>query len=85
MSIIKVNNLTKRYGNFTAVNHVSFEVKKGTMLGFLGINGAGKTTVINMLATLLTPDEGSATICGEYLGKRNYEIRRKIGIVYQQN
>lgn len=85
MSIIKVNNLTKRYGNFTAVNHVSFEVKKGTMLGFLGINGAGKTTVINMLATLLTPDAGSAIICGEYLGKRDYEIRRKIGIVYQQN
>ena len=85
MSIIKVKNLTKRYGNFTAVNNVSFEVKKGTMLGFLGINGAGKTTVINMLATLLTPDEGSAIICGEYLGKRDYEIRRKIGIVYQQN
>ncbi len=85
MSIIKVNNLTKKYGDFTAVNHVSFEVEEGTMLGFLGVNGAGKTTVINMLATLLTPDDGSVEICGEILGKANLEIRRKIGIVYQQN
>lgn len=85
MSIIKVNNLTKTYGNFTAVNHVSFEVEKGTLLGFLGVNGAGKTTVINMLATLLEPDDGTAEICGEILGKKDQEIRRKIGIVYQQN
>ncbi len=85
MNVINVNNLTKRYGAFTAVDKVSFEVKRGTMLGFLGVNGAGKTTVINMLATLLTPDEGSAQICGETLGKKNQEIRKKIGIVYQQN
>lgn len=85
MSIIQVNNLTKKYNDFTAVNHISFEVEKGTMLGFLGVNGAGKTTVINMLATLLTPNEGSVQICGETLGKGNQEIRKKIGIVYQQN
>ena len=85
MSIIQVNNLTKKYNDLTAVNHVSFEVEKGTMLGFLGVNGAGKTTAINMLATLLTPDEGSAEICGETLGKGDQAIRRKIGIVYQQN
>ncbi|MCH5271671.1 MAG: ABC transporter ATP-binding protein [Lachnospiraceae bacterium] len=85
MSVIRVNNLTKKYNNFTTVNHISFEVEKGTMLGFLGVNGAGKTTVINMLATLLTPNEGSAEVCGETLGKANQEIRRKIGIVYQQN
>lgn len=85
MNAIKVNNLTKRYGDVTAVDNVSFTVKKGTMLGFLGVNGAGKTTVINMLATLLTPDEGNAEICGEVLGKKNAEIRKKIGIVYQQN
>ena len=85
MSIIRVENLTKKYNDFTAVNHISFEVEKGTMLGFLGVNGAGKTTVINMLATLLTPDEGIGEICGETLGKGNREIRRKIGIVYQQN
>lgn len=85
MNVIKVNGLTKKYGSFTAVDHVSFEVKKGTMLGFLGVNGAGKTTVINMLATLLSPDEGGAEICGETLGRNNQEIRKKIGIVYQQN
>lgn len=85
MSVIRVKNLTKKYNDFTAVNHISFEVERGTMLGFLGVNGAGKTTVINMLATLLTPNEGSAEICGKTLGKNNQEIRRKIGIVYQQN
>lgn len=85
MNVIKVDNLTKKYGDFTAVDHVSFEVEKGTLLGFLGVNGAGKTTVINMLATLLVPDEGGAELCGEVLGKRDMEIRRKIGIVYQQN
>lgn len=85
MNIIKVNGLTKKYGDNIAVNHVSFEVKKGIMLGFLGVNGAGKTTVINMLATLLKPDDGTVEICGEILGKNNQAIRKKIGIVYQQN
>ena len=85
MDIIRVQNLTKTYGNFTAVNNISFSVEKGTMLGFLGINGAGKTTVINMLATLLAPDSGHVEICGEELGKDDERIRRKIGIVYQQN
>lgn len=85
MNAIQVNNLTKCYGDVTAVNHISFEVEKGTMLGFLGVNGAGKTTAINMLSTLITPDEGEAEICGQILGKENESIRKKIGIVYQQN
>ena len=85
MNVIKVDNLTKKYGDFTAVDHVSFTVEKGTLLGFLGVNGAGKTTVINMLATLLTPDGGNAEICGEKIGKDDKNIRSKIGIVYQQN
>lgn len=85
MDIIKVDNLIKRYGDFTAVKGVSFTVEKGSMLGFLGVNGAGKTTVINMLATLLKPDEGSADICGFKLGVRDTEIRKQVGIVYQQN
>lgn len=49
MNAIQVSNLTKCYGEVTAVNHISFEVEKGEMLGFLGVNGAGKTTAINML------------------------------------
>lgn len=85
MNVIKVENLTKRYGDFVAVDHVSFEVEKGTLLGLLGVNGAGKTTVINMLSTLLVPSEGRAELCGEMLGKGDVQIRKKIGIVYQQN
>lgn len=80
MSIIKVKNLTKTYGDFVAVNHISFTVEKGDLFGFLGANGAGKTTVINMLTTLLVPDEGIAEICGETIGKNNEAIRRKIGV-----
>ena len=83
--IIEVENLTKRYGEVTAVNHISFSVEKGTLLGFLGVNGAGKTTAISMLSTLLRPDEGRAVICGETLGQGDAAIRRRIGMVYQQN
>ena len=85
MTIMKVNNLTKHYGSFTAVDGISFEVKHGELLGFLGVNGAGKSTTINMLSTLLKPDSGNAELCGYELGKANMEICRKIGIVYQQN
>ena len=85
MNIIEVENLTKTYGTLTAVDHISFDVEQGTMLGFLGINGAGKSTAINMLSTLLQPDAGTAMVCGHRLGKEDDAIRRKIGIVYQQN
>lgn len=85
MSILKVQNLTKTYGDFHAVDHISFEVGRGTMLGFLGVNGAGKSTTIHMLSTLLAPDAGSAELCGYTIGREDMEIRRKIGIVYQQN
>lgn len=85
MNVIKAEKLTKRYGSFTAVNGISFEVESGELIGFLGINGAGKSTTINMLSTLLTPDEGAAEICGMKLGKADGKIRLKIGIVYQQN
>lgn len=85
MNSIEIQNLTKKYGEYIAVDHISFQVKKGSLIGFLGVNGAGKTTVINMLATLLKPDEGMVKICGHELGKEDTEIRKKIGIVYQQN
>lgn len=85
MNIIEVNGLAKTYGDLTAVDHISFTVEQGTMLGFLGINGAGKSTAINMLSTLLKPDGGTATVCGHRLGQEDDQIRRKIGIVYQQN
>ena len=60
MSAIEVQNLTKRYEDVTAVNHINFEVKKGEIFGFLGPNGAGKTTTIRILTGLLKPDEGKA-------------------------
>lgn len=75
----------KCYGNFKAVDNISFDAEKGELTGFLGVNGAGKSTTINMLSTLLEKDGGSAEVCGEILGKNNEAIRRKIGIVYQQN
>ena len=65
MNSIEINELTKKYGDYTAVDHISFQVARGSLLGFLGINGAGKTTVINMLATLLKPDEGYAGMNSE--------------------
>ncbi len=83
--MIRVNGLTKKYGDYTAVNSITFDVKKGELLGFLGVNGAGKSTTINMLSTLLEADSGTAGICGFTLGKDNDEIRRRIGIVYQHN
>lgn len=83
--IIKANSLTKRYKELVAVDHISFEVMKGTMIGFLGVNGAGKSTTINMMTTVLKPDEGGCEICGYTLGKDDMAIREKIGIVYQQN
>lgn len=82
---IEVQELTKRYGEQVAVDHISFRVKKGSLIGFLGVNGAGKTTVINMLATLLKPDSGTVSVCGHELGKEDNKIREAIGIVYQQN
>ncbi|MBQ8781049.1 MAG: ATP-binding cassette domain-containing protein [Oscillospiraceae bacterium] len=85
MKIIKAENLTKVYGSFKAVDSISFEVGKGELIGFLGVNGAGKSTTINMLSTLLEKDGGTAEVCGEVLGRNNDAIRRKIGIVYQQN
>ncbi len=85
MNIIKSENLKKYFGNVKAVDDVSFSVEKGELFGFLGVNGAGKSTVINMLATLLEPTDGEVTVCGHKLGKENELIRRKIGIVWQQN
>ena len=82
---IEIEELTKRYGEQVAVDHISFRVKEGSLIGFLGVNGAGKTTVINMLATLLKPDGGSVSVCGYELGKEDNKIREAIGIVYQQN
>lgn len=82
---ITAEGLTKKFGTFSAVDGLSFSVGRGEFFGFLGVNGAGKSTTINMLSTLISPTGGSATVCGGTLGKDDSEIRRKIGIVYQGN
>lgn len=82
-NIIEVNNLVKKFGNFTAVDDVSFNVKKGEILAFLGPNGAGKTTTIRMLTTLLRPDSGKVTVNGFDATSHMHEVRKSFGIVFQ--
>lgn len=83
--IIKVNHLKKYFHETKAVDDISFSVKRGEMFGFLGVNGAGKSTTISMLCTLLKPTDGKVEIAGLALGKEDEEIKRKIGVVYQWN
>lgn len=83
--IIQVKNLKKYFKDIKAVDDISFRVKKGELYGFLGVNGAGKSTTINMLCTLQSSNEGEVSICGYRLGKEDQEIRRKIGVVFQDN
>ena len=83
MDIITTENLTKKFDDFTAVDSVSFSVKKGEIFGFLGPNGAGKTTTIKMLTTLLNPTEGSAHVAGFDIIKERDNVRKNIGVVFQ--
>jgi ABC-2 type transport system ATP-binding protein len=78
---IEVRDLTKLYGNFTAVNRISFEVKEGEIFGFLGPNGAGKTTTIRILTTLIKPDGGKAFVAGYDVLKNPIEVKKRIGVV----
>ena len=72
--VLKVENLTKIYGKTAAVDHISFEVKEGEVVGLLGPNGAGKSTTIHMLLSLLTPTEGTIEIFGKNLKEHRQEI-----------
>lgn len=81
--IVKVEGLTKTFGNLKAVEGVSFEVGVGEIFGFLGPNGAGKSTTINMLTTLLSPSSGSAEVCGFDIRKQPTQVRRSVGVVPQ--
>ncbi len=80
---IKVDGLTKKFKDLTAVDHVSFEVESGELFGLLGPNGAGKTTTINMLCTLLKPTSGYAEVAGYNVAKKRDSVRNSIGIVFQ--
>ncbi|MFC2093208.1 ABC transporter ATP-binding protein [Bacteroidota bacterium] len=82
--IIKAEDLTKRFGKFTAVDSISFEVKKGEIFGFLGANGAGKTTAIKMLCGLWKPTSGKATVAGFDVYKQTEQIKKTVGYMSQK-
>jgi ABC-2 type transport system ATP-binding protein len=81
--MISARNLTRRFGEFVAVRDVSFDVRKSEIFAFLGPNGAGKSTTIKMLTTLLVPSSGSIDIDGLSPIRQPHEVRRRIGIVFQ--
>jgi len=81
---IELNNLTKKFGDFTAVNNLSLKVKEGEIFGFLGPNGAGKSTTIRMLCTLAVPTSGTAKIAGYNLVEDSSKVRENIGLVAEK-
>ncbi len=81
---IKAEKITKSFGNFTAVDHLSFEVEKGEIFGFLGANGAGKTTAMRMFCGLSIPTSGNATVAGFDVYKNTEEIKKNIGYMSQK-
>src|SRR5437016_7248950 len=83
-AMIEIEGLTKRFGAFTAVDHISFSVAKGSIFGFLGPNGSGKSTVIRMLCGILEPSEGTARIGGRDIVREDDEIKTMIGYMSQE-
>lgn len=82
--VITAKGLTKKFGDFTAVDHISFDVHKGEIFGFLGANGAGKTTAMRMLCGLALPTSGEATVAGYDVYKENEKIKKSIGYMSQK-
>ncbi|PKL84391.1 MAG: ABC transporter [Ignavibacteriae bacterium HGW-Ignavibacteriae-3] len=82
--VIKTDKLTKKFGDFTAVNEISFEVNKGEIFGFLGANGAGKTTAMKMLIGISKPSSGSAEVAGFDVYKQTEQIKKNIGYMSQR-
>jgi ABC-2 type transport system ATP-binding protein len=80
-ALIEIDGLTKRFGGFTAVDHVSFRVERGEVLGFLGPNGAGKSTTMRMLSGFMIPTEGTARICGHDVQTDGVAARRVLGFL----
>ncbi len=83
-NVIEVKNLTKKFGDFTAVNNITFEVEKGEIFGFLGANGAGKTTAMKMLIGISSPTSGNAKVAGFDVYKNAENIKKNIGYMSQK-
>ena len=83
MLAIEVENLSKKFGDFTAVDSISFKVEHGSIFAFLGPNGAGKSTTIKMLTTLLDPSAGHVVINGNDPARNKDAVRKSFGIVFQ--
>ena len=83
-TVIKVDRLTKKFGDFIATNQISFEVERGEIFGFLGANGAGKTTAMRLLCGLSIPTSGSATVAGFDVYKQTEQIKQNIGYMSQK-
>ena len=81
---IQAKDLTRTFGSFTAVNHITFDVRAGEVFGFLGANGAGKTTAIRMLTGLLAPSGGNATVAGYDVARESESVKRSIGYMSQR-
>ena len=84
LPVIYVENLTRRFGDFVAVDHINFEVYAGEVVGYLGPNGSGKTTTIRMLLGLLEPSEGQATVLGFDAFRQTEEVRKRVGYMSQK-
>lgn len=84
MKVIETKNLTKKFGNFTAVDNISFDVEKGEIFGFLGANGAGKTTAMRMLCGLIHPSSGDGKVAGFDVRKESELIKKNIGYMSQK-
>jgi ABC-2 type transport system ATP-binding protein len=82
--IIRIQNLTKKFGNVAAVDHLNLDIEDGEILGLLGPNGAGKSTAILMLATVIKPTEGTACVCGYDIRKQPEKVRGMLGIAFQE-
>ncbi|MBC7642372.1 MAG: ABC transporter ATP-binding protein [Flavobacterium sp.] len=82
--VVNVDKLTKKFGDFTATNEISFQVAKGEIFGFLGANGAGKTTAMRMLCGLLKPTSGTATVAGFDIATQTEEVKNSIGYMSQK-
>ncbi|WP_297238213.1 ATP-binding cassette domain-containing protein, partial [uncultured Porphyromonas sp.] len=82
--VIEVEGLTKVFGDFTAVDHISFHVDRGEIFGFLGANGAGKSTAISMLCGILKPTAGRGTVAGHDILREGERIKKHIGVMSQR-